>query len=167
MPETWKDIPGFPGYEASDQGRIRSHKRSCVRYLRPACKKDGHLVVVLSKEGKCHTLSLHRLILEAWIGPRPQGHVCDHINTVRGDNRLANLRWVTPRENNLNPITRRKRSFVGRAVCCLETGERFPNMKIAAAKMGVCRCNINLVCQGKRSATHGLHFSYAEEVKYA
>ena len=48
---------------------------------------------------------MHRLIWEAFNGKIPEGFQIDHINTIRTDNRLENLRLVTPKENCNNPIS--------------------------------------------------------------
>lgn len=48
---------------------------------------------------------IHRLIWEAFNGEIPEGYEIDHINTIRNDNRLENLRLVTPKENRNNPLT--------------------------------------------------------------
>lgn len=45
------------------------------------------------------TIPVHVLVLEAFVGPRPDGHEPDHINFDRHDNRVENLRWVTVSEN--------------------------------------------------------------------
>lgn len=45
---------------------------------------------------------VHRLVLETFVGKCPPGMQGDHINRNRTDNRLENLRWVTPAENNRN-----------------------------------------------------------------
>lgn len=45
---------------------------------------------------------VHRLVLETFVGKCPPGMQGDHINRNRTDNRLENLRWVTPEENNRN-----------------------------------------------------------------
>ena len=45
---------------------------------------------------------VHRLVLETFVGMCPTGMQGDHINRNRQDNRLENLRWVTPQENNRN-----------------------------------------------------------------
>jgi hypothetical protein len=47
----------------------------------------------------------HRFVWEAFNGEIPDGMEIDHINTVRNDNRLENLRVVSSKENKKNPIT--------------------------------------------------------------
>ena len=47
----------------------------------------------------------HRVIWETLVGEIPECMQIDHINTIRTDNRLENLRIVTPKENSNNPIS--------------------------------------------------------------
>ena len=54
----------------------------------------------LCKDKKKHKRYIHRLVLEAFIGPCPMGQQTRHLNGIRGDNRLENLRWGTYKENN-------------------------------------------------------------------
>ena len=47
----------------------------------------------------------HRIIYETLVEAIPDGYEIDHINTIRTDNRLNNLRIVTHKDNNSNPLT--------------------------------------------------------------
>ena len=42
---------------------------------------------------------VHHAVLLAWVGPRPEGCQCDHLNGNNVDNRCCNLQWVTQSEN--------------------------------------------------------------------
>ena len=66
----------------------------------------GYLAITVKKP-KTTLALVHRLVFETFIGKIPQGYEIDHINTIRDDNRLENLRVVTRRENLNNPLTRK------------------------------------------------------------
>lgn len=118
MIELWKDIPGHPGYQASDQGRIRSIERyvnfagyfrkdgswrgpSTRKFksviLKPAPHSSGHLGVVLGR--KSGTLGVHLLILKTFVGPKPEMEETLHLNHNPADNRLVNLKYGSRSEN--------------------------------------------------------------------
>jgi len=91
---TWKPIPGFPDYEASTDGRIRSFKRSKPHILRPHVDERGHAGLGLCKNDEVHRCHVARLILLTFVGPAPTGHTCHRKNGDRSDNRLDNLHWA-------------------------------------------------------------------------
>jgi hypothetical protein len=101
--EVWKLIPGYDGkYEVSDQGRIRSYRRSDTGHiLSPGRMPGGHMSVAL---GRKNSQCVHKLVLLAFVGPAPERHECLHINGIPDDNRLANLRWGTRSENILDAV---------------------------------------------------------------
>lgn len=102
MTEEWRPVVGFEGlYEVSDQGRVRSAPRPKTRggLLRPGGHRSGHLHVVLSRAGRVCTRQVHRLVLEAFTGPCPEGQECRHLNGDPADNRHVNLCWGTRSEN--------------------------------------------------------------------
>ena len=60
----------------------------------------GYVLVRLFVDGKPTSKHLHRILAECFL-ERPVWCVeVDHINTIRNDNRLENLRWVTKEQNN-------------------------------------------------------------------
>lgn len=99
MGETWKPIPGWPLYEVSDAGRIASLHRKRRRILNPSTNGHGYQHIQLSREGATYTISVHRIVLEAFIGPRPDGMVACHGDGDRTNNRASNLRWDTQKNN--------------------------------------------------------------------
>lgn len=120
MAEIWKDIPGYEGYyEVSTEGNVRSVDRiincpwgnvyKAKGKPKAICKdKYGYLHVCLSKEGKKSYPPLHRLVALAFI-PNPYGKPCvDHIDGEKTNNKVGNLQWCTIKENNRNPITRKR-----------------------------------------------------------
>jgi len=127
--EVWVDIEGFEGlYQVSSMGRVKSFDRVTRNIIRPFIKKgrilkpnpDGHgyVYVTLFKDGIRSRVKVHRLVANAFI-PNPENKPeIDHINSIRDDNRLENLRWVTRSENNKNPIwiERQRAAAVGRVI---------------------------------------------------
>ena len=113
--ETWAPVRGHEEfYEVSDLGRIRSvarsyeavhprTKRLCVFNRRAVIRKtdvrpDGYESVRLLK-AEAKTLLVHRIVLEAFVGKRPDGfHAC-HTDGDKANNSLANLRWDTVAAN--------------------------------------------------------------------
>lgn len=97
-----KAIPGFPGYFATEDGRIWSEPKGsniCGCFLSPGVGGDGYYFVTLCKKGKKYPRKIHRLVLETFIGSRPPRMECCHNNGIKIDNQLENLRWDTHSNN--------------------------------------------------------------------
>ena len=84
----------------------------------------GYPQIKVSKP-KVTSISVHRLVYETFVGEIPQGYQIDHINTIRDDNRLENLRCVTGKENQNNPLTRKHRSESQKGNTWSEFGVKF------------------------------------------
>lgn len=98
MIEEWRSIPGFEGaYEVSNLGRVKSLPRHRVsgRILKTSEAGKGYRKVQLVHKEKIEHRYVHDLVLEAFVGPRPEGQEASHWNGVRWDNRLSNVRWDT------------------------------------------------------------------------
>lgn len=114
MDEEWRDVCGSAGrYMVSNMGRIKSIRKlhylngkkvpeyRSERILPPQPTTNGYLKVALVGIGRSNA-SIHVLVAEAFIGPRPDGMQCDHINRIKTDNRADNLRYATIADNCLN-----------------------------------------------------------------
>ena len=132
--ECWRDIEGYEGlYQVSNMGRVRSLDREVKvnnskqptkmvkgQIMTPRKTKNGYLEIGLRKDGKYKHLRINRLVAFAFIpNPENKPHV-DHINTIKTDNRVENLRWCTPKENTNNELTLKHKSEVMK-------GENNPN----------------------------------------
>lgn len=107
----YRDVPGFEGYRVGADGSVWScrttHgiKPGVWKRLRPRTSKQGQLCVALALKGKMVPRRVHRLVLEAFVGPCPEGMEACHNNGDMTDNRPSNLRWDT-HKNNMQDMVR-------------------------------------------------------------
>ena len=101
----WKIHPVHRNYEVSDRGGVRR----CApgkggtyvgKVLSPGKNSGGYIQVALYGGEKRKNETVHRLVLETFVGlwTREDG-CCNHKNGDKTDNRLSNLEWVTWSEN--------------------------------------------------------------------
>lgn len=146
----WKPVVGFEGfYEVSDTGLVRSLDRhitydlqcrsgetkSVTRFkrgtiLKPTPKDSGHLLVSLGRGTVPR--SVHSLVLEAFVGPRPEGMNGLHENDDPADNRLENLYWGTQSQNAFDAIRNGKK----------KVGDDYSGSKLRSAEIPVIRAAI-------------------------
>ena len=108
----WKEIVCdggyFPNYLVNENGVIVRKSDGLV--VKQYVQKSGYVAVYLKNAyGETCIRMVHRIVAYAFL-PMVRGkEFVDHINTIRHDNRAANLRWVTPKENANNEQTKMKR----------------------------------------------------------
>ena len=107
--EEWRPIEGFPGYEVSSFGQVRSFRpingkgplKEIPRLLNqdyPKGKKYRR--VALCNEGRTFHFPVHKLVLIAFHGPRPHpDYDCCHNDGDAENNHATNLRWDTKQAN--------------------------------------------------------------------
>jgi len=118
MSEIWKRVPGYDRYKVSNKGRVIG---ASGRLLNPFDRqkhtnRNGYLTVHLSTpngKSKYKNMTVHYLVLLAFIGERPKGFVINHINGIRGDNRLENLEYCTQSHNTKHAFNIGRHSLVG------------------------------------------------------
>lgn len=170
--EIWKDIPGYEGlYQCSSLGRVKSLDR-LVRYMRKGVilKQRLHTYLYVGL-GTNKYFTVHSLVMLSFVGARPKEFEIDHINTIRTDNRLENLRYCTKEENRNNPITRKRNRK--KLLRMIENNKKpvlqydlngnfirkYDSIRSARTNLGEW-ANIVLCCQGKLKTTYGFQWRY-------
>lgn len=104
--EIYKQIPNFEDYQVSNYGNIRSCKKNKSVWVNLKLRKNnlGRMYVILSKEKTKKNIQVAHLVLQTFVGPRPDGMECCHNNSKQDDNRLENLRWDTRSNNRIDSI---------------------------------------------------------------
>jgi hypothetical protein len=154
--ERWRPVVGHEGaYEVSDHGRVRSLDRRVPlreNWTRFAPGRDLHLWK--HPRGYLHvniagrTTPVHRLVLEAFVGPAPEGTEGLHWNDDPADNRLQNLRWGSRPENEADKIRNGGHYLVNRTRCTRGHLLDAPNLVPSLLRRGHRTC---LACNRARS----------------
>lgn len=174
MKEIWRPIVGYAGHEVSNLGRVRSLDRvitfrridghshedieiNCAlkgKILRPDISNRGYPRIMLKSKG--HHLSVHKLVLEAFRGPCPEGHEACHANDIKADNRLSNLSWGTPSQNQHDAIRNGKS----------QVGELKPNAKLKNSQISEIRLKLeNNGCIAHIARNYGVSESAIRNIK--
>ncbi|MBF6326594.1 HNH endonuclease [Nocardia cyriacigeorgica] len=116
LEEQWRPVLGWEsGYSVSSHGRVRSEARIVERangwkytvsgrMLNPRIDDRGYPQVALYRNGRGSFRRVHTLVLEAFVGPRPDRADGCHNNGVKTDNRIGNLRWDSRVSNSLDTV---------------------------------------------------------------
>lgn len=163
----WKKIAGFPMYEVSNTGEVRSNTSHGKGKLlsKLLWGSNGYYQVTLGRER--HREQIHRLVAMAFI-PNPLGKkFVNHIDGNKLNNNVDNLEWVTPSENSkhatrtkLTPLPPRQ----DKKVRCVETGEVFKSAVVAGKATGANSGHIIQCCRHKPhyKTSGGYHWEYVK-----
>ena len=157
--EVWQDIQGYSGiYQVSTLGRIRSLKKGKIKLLKPYINNMGYAVLSLYANHKQKTYHVHELVAETFLVKVDGKNYIDHINGIKTDNRIDNLRWCTPKENaNFElSIINRKRAM--RKACGVSVNQydlrgnyiaTYATLTDAQTITGIAYQNIRACCIGR------------------
>lgn len=172
--EEWCPVVGYEGsYEVSNLGRVRGLDRKVPRLTRwgtvapytqrgcvlvPCLNAKGYYTVNLWTGGECTSRTVHSLVAEAFIGPRPEGLETAHNDGDSRNNQVENLRYTTAADNSADRIrhgTQVRGSAVGnsklseqsvRGILALRGKET--HQKIAD-QFGVSRSSVSMIFSGR------------------
>lgn len=102
--EVWKDIEGYPGYQVSNMGRVKSLVKAYRRediILKGSPNTTGYMLVQLYPEPrKRKSLLVHRLVMLTFQpNPMMDELEVNHKDLDTTNNKMSNLEWVTQKEN--------------------------------------------------------------------
>lgn len=97
--ETWKAIPNYEDYEASDTGEVR---KASTKAILSKSLRSGYFAVSLKVNNKSKIFSVHRLIAMTFHENLENKPTVDHIDRNKLNNHKDNLRWVDYKEQRIN-----------------------------------------------------------------
>ncbi len=138
----WREVSGTDGlYSVSDEGQVKSRARARTSggVLKSWLDHFGYVRVSICIDGKPRQRRVHHLVLEAFVGPRPERMECRHLDGDPANNRLDNLAWGTASENAQDNV-RHKTHHSARKTHCIH-GHPFDetNTYVPPAGGRVCR----------------------------
>ena len=168
--EEWRDIPGYPGYKASNRGRIGSCKKrggrdgvkrwhttnELQRVMRPYTNDTGYKRHMIMGEEGPRNLSAHILVALAFLGPCPDGLEVCHNDGDPGNNRLENLRYDTHANNMLDAVRHESYPRAKREVLAIRNAyAKSKSLRGLANRFGVSKNDIANIVSGKRYGCYG------------
>ena len=156
--EIWSPIDGYPDYEISDHGRVRSFKLGGVYYLKFASFPTGHLQVRLSRFKKGTNFLVHRLVLENFTGPCPEGMECCQNDGDPTNNHESNRRWDTHAANMADKVghgchrnMRHRNRLTDKQAAYVLKNPKGLSQNALVDELRVCTDTIRRIKQGKSS----------------
>lgn len=173
--ERWLPVVGYEGlYEVSDLGNVRSldhyaragkhasrlYRGRLLRIVRQPGSPTRCGVSMHDGSGGQRTRLLHHLVLEAFIGPRPDGTEACHYDGDATNNRLSNLRWDSHVENEKDKMRHGTNANSRKTHCPQGHALEDPNLVISELLKGGRKC---MACNRARAYAHkrGIEFEPA------
>jgi hypothetical protein len=158
----WRPVPGFPGYEVSDDGRVRSVERVVTfqrmgrtqTHRRPGIElvatptSMGYPAVRLYGDRRGRTVTVHTIVLRAFVGPPGPGEEALHADDDPTNCALSNLSWGTHTQNLRDCVRRGRHPVATRTHCPWAHALVSPNLVAAEVLRGWRAC---LACQRARA----------------
>lgn len=151
----WRSIPGLQNYDASDDGQVRSwcpYRGLPVPHALTQTLSRGYLLVRVGRA--INPQPVHRLVMLAFVGPRPEGQEVRHLDGDPTNNRLGNLAYGTPSENSYDAIRHGTHPTASKTHC--PAGHAYDEQNTYRSPRGDRRCRAcNEIRERKRHQREG------------
>ena len=146
--EEWEKINGFANYSVSNKGNVRNDLTGKI--LKGVMDDKGFLVVTLYGEEK-KTVSIHKLVAEAFIPYFERKRTVLHIDGDRTNNKTSNLKWTSHKAHRTyKPIIASKDGI----------DQIFKSQLECAEVLQLKQPHVSMCLSGKRKRSHGYTFRY-------
>lgn len=168
MIEVWKDIDGYPNYQVSNMGRVKSlnYKLTGKEKIMNICNGgSGYLKICLSKDGKRKQYFIHRLVAQAFI-PNPNNlPQVNHRDEDKQNNSVENLEWCDAKYNmNYGTCIKRISESKYKPICQFSKDgtliKIWDGAKQAADELNIDCQHISDCCRCKRETAYGYKWCY-------
>lgn len=166
--EIWKSIEGYPNYEVSNLGRVRSLNYNKTKIRNLYIDENGYKKITLSKNCKIKTLKVHRLVAQAFL-PNPNNYTeVNHKDENPSNNCVENLEWCTRSYNiNYGKRTDKQKKHLYKSINQYsKDGEfikRWDCIRDIERELGYRHQNIIMCANGKYKSSHGFIWRYKED----
>lgn len=160
MKEIWKQIPDYPNYMVSSNGRVKSlnyRGTNKEKILKPSPNTNGYYQISLCQNGKPTKHKIHRLVAYAFLpNPNNYPHV-NHKDEDKTNNAVSNLEWCTAEYNN-NYGTHNERTAKANSIPIVQFTKSgnyiktWKSGKQAEQELGICGSSISSCCNGKKKS---------------
>ena len=151
--EIWKSLPGFEAYEVSDLGNVRratpGKGTHALRKINPTVDRGGRLVFNARAKNRTRQFKVHKAVMLAFVGDCPSGKEVAHLDGNQGNNRLSNLVYATPKENNSHKVGHGTQ----------KRGEEIYNSKLTKEQVLEIRSKHPRVSYAKLAEEYGVFFT--------
>lgn len=165
--EEWKNINGFENiYVVSNYGRVKHILHKGYQTLRvPSVSPNGYLKMVLSYKNRRRTVSVHRLVAEAFI-PNPQNaDTVNHKDFDKTNNRASNLEWLSCKDNILHAKEngRNNRKPILQCDISWNVIREWKSAWTVQQELGYFSTHISSCCRGKKKTYKGYKWKFKDE----
>lgn len=174
--EQWKPIEGYPNYEVSNLGRIKSlnyNHTNTEKLLKPQKDGCGYLFVSLCKDGKIKLSFVHRLVAQAFIENPNNLPQVNHKSEVKTENFVENLEWCNRKHNcNFGKRNEKIAEKLTNGITSKKVYQYTPQGELIKIWGSTAECgrngfnysNIASCCRGKLKTSQGYIWSYLPKV---
>jgi len=175
--EIWENVVGYDGlFKVSSLGNIVKLKDNNIDYyITKRISKHGYCIATFNFNNKTKQVLVHRIIAIAFV-PNPENKPeVNHKNSIRDDNRIENLEWVTHKENcihsykyglrrpemkGINKYNEKKKIKVASRDKLMNIIKTYSSINEASKHTGISNSNISRCLKDDRFTSKNMHWTY-------